>query len=296
MCLPSKGRHAGLPLLGQVNMIDIDNVLILTQKELRDARRNRWLLLYAAAFAVLSLALAWLALAGMGNYGLAGFGRTGASLINLILMIVPLMGLTLGALSLAGERERGTLVYLLAQPISKVELLLGKFIGLSLALLAALGLGFGLTGLLIAISAGGTDIRAYLTLVGLTFLLAVASLSLGFLISAAVQKSATAVGIALFLWLLLVFFGDLGVMGTAVVLRLKVNELFALALTNPLQLFKIAAILNIRENLELLGPAGVYAMRTYGQALLPFLVGLLLLWVIVPLTLAQQIFKRRGVL
>lgn len=277
-------------------MIDIDNVLILMQKELRDARKNRWLLLYAAAFAVLSLALAWLALAGMGSYGLAGFGRTGASLINLILMIVPLMGLTLGALSLAGEREKGTLVYLLAQPISKVELLLGKFIGLSLALLAALGLGFGLTGLLIAANAGGTDVRAYLTLVGLTFVLAVASLSLGFLISAAVQQSATAVGIALFLWLLLVFLGDLGVMGTAVVLHLKVNELFALALTNPLQLFKIAAILNIRDNLELLGPAGLYAMRTYGQALLPFLIGILLLWVFIPLLFAQQIFKRRGVL
>ncbi len=277
-------------------MIDIDNVLILTQKELRDARQNRWLLLYAAAFAVLSLALAWLALAGMGNYGLAGFGRTGATLINLILMIVPLMGLTLGALSLAGEREKGTLVYLLAQPISKAELLLGKFIGLSLALLAALALGFGLTGLLIALSAGGTDARAYLVLVGLTFVLAAVSLSLGFLISAAVQHSATAVGIALFLWLLLVFLGDLGVMGTAVVLRLKVSELFALALANPLQLFKIAAILNIRDNLELLGPAGVYAMRTYGQTLLPFLVGFLLLWALVPLLLAQQIFRRRGVL
>lgn len=277
-------------------MIDIDNVLILTQKEIRDARRNRWFLLYAISFAGLSIALAWLALAGMGNYGLAGFGRTGASLINLILLIVPLMGLTLGALSLSSEREKGTLIYLMAQPISKGELLLGKFIGLSLALLAALGLGFGLTGLLIAFNAGGTDARAYLTLVGLTFLLAVASLSLGFLISAAVQRSATAVGIALFLWLLLVFFGDLGVMGTAVVLRLNVNELFALTLSNPLQVFKIAAIWNIRNNLELLGPAGIYAMRTYGDMLLWFLVVLLLGWIIIPLFFTQQIFKRRGIL
>lgn len=277
-------------------MIDIDNVLILTQKEIKDARRNRWFLLYALAFAGLAIALAWLALAGMGNYGLAGFGRTGASLINLILLIVPLMGLTLGALSLASEREKGTLIYLLAQPISKAELLLGKFIGLALALLAALGLGFGLTGLLIAANSGGTDVRAYLTLVGLTFLLAVASLSLGFLISAAVQRSATAVGIALFLWLLLVFFGDLGVMGTAVVLRLSVNELFALALSNPLQIFKIAAIWNIQNNLELLGPAGVYAMRSYGSNLLWLLIALLLVWTIVPLAITQQLFKRRGIL
>ncbi len=277
-------------------MIDIDNVLILTQKEIKDARRNRWFLLYALAFAGLAIALAWLALAGMGNYGLAGFGRTGASLINLILLIVPLMGLTLGALSLASEREKGTLIYLMAQPISKAELLLGKFIGLSLSLLAALGLGFGLTGLLIAANAGGTDVRAYLTLVGLTFLLAMASLSLGFLISAAVQRSATAVGIALFLWLILVFFGDLGVMGTAVVLRLSVNELFTLALSNPLQIFKIAAIWNIQNNLELLGPAGVYAMRTYGSNLLWLLIALLLAWTIVPLAITQQLFKRRGIL
>jgi len=277
-------------------MIDIDNILILTQKEIKDARRNRWFLLYALAFAGLSIALAWLSLAGMGNYGLAGFGRTGASLINLILLIVPLMGLTLGALSLAGEREKGTLIYLLAQPVSKTELLLGKFIGLALALLAALGLGFGLTGLLIAFNAGGTDVRAYLTLVGLTFLLAIASLSLGFLISAAVQRSATAVGIALFLWLVLVFFGDLGVMGTAVVLRLHVQELFTLALSNPLQIFKIAAIWNIQNNLELLGPAGVYAMRTYGDKLLWLLITLLLVWTLVPLLMTQQLFKRRGIL
>jgi Cu-processing system permease protein len=113
--------------------MDFGNILILAQKELRDARKNRWFLLYAIAFTGLSLALAWVSLSGAGNYGLAGFGRTSASLINLILLIVPLMGLTLGALSLAGEREQGSLLYLLAQPINQVELLLGKFIGLSLA-------------------------------------------------------------------------------------------------------------------------------------------------------------------
>ena len=84
-------------------MIDFGNILILAQKELRDAQRNRWFGLYTIAFAGLSLALAWLALSGTGNYGLAGFGRTSASLINMVLMIVPLMGLTLGALSLGGR-------------------------------------------------------------------------------------------------------------------------------------------------------------------------------------------------
>lgn len=158
-------------------MIDLATVFILAQKELRDARRNRWFLLYAVAFAGLSLGLAALALSGAGNYGLAGFGRTSASLINLILLIVPLMGLTLGALSLAGEREKGTLLYLLAQPITQVELLLGKFIGLALALMAAIALGFGLTGLLIGVNGGGAQVTTYLGLLLLTCLLVLVSLS-----------------------------------------------------------------------------------------------------------------------
>jgi Cu-processing system permease protein len=206
------------------------------------------------------------------------------------------MGLTLGALSLAGEREKGTLIYLMAQPLNQLELLLGKFTGLALALVAALGLGFGLTGLLIAINGGGPQIRTYVILLLLSCLLAVASLSVGFLLSAAVKRSATAVGLALFLWLLLVFFGDLGLMGTAVVLQFTADQLFAVALANPLQLFKLASILNLRQNLEVLGPAGVYAFRTYGSRLLPLLVVLLSLWAIIPFLLATQIFKRKGVL
>ncbi len=277
-------------------MVDFETVMTLTQKEVRDARRNRWFLLYAVAFTGLSLALAWLAMSGAGNYGLAGYGRTSASLINLVLLIVPLMGLTLGAMSLAGERESGTLLYLLAQPISQGELLLGKFVGLALALIAALGLGFGLTAVLLAVSGGGADVMTYLTLLVLACLLAVASLSIGFLISAAVQRGSTAVGVALFVWLLLVFFGDLGLMGTSIALRLDVNQLLALALTNPLQLFKIAAVLNLRQNLEVLGPVGIYAYRTYGSQLMPLLVGLLALWGIVPAALAAFVLKKRGVM
>jgi len=276
--------------------MDFENVLILIQKELRDALRNRWFLLYAVAFAALSLALAWLSVSGAGSYGVAGFGRTTAGLINLVLLIVPLMGLTLGAMSLAGEREKGTLVYLLAQPISAAELLLGKFIGLALALTAALVIGFGLTGLMMVVSGSGGDFIIFATLMALAILLAVASLSVGFLISAAVRRAATAVGLALFLWLVLVYFGDLGLMGTAMVVQMDVGQLLTLALVNPLQVFKIAAVLNLRDNLEVLGPAGIYAFRTYGGALWPLLVGLLLAWAVVPLALSLRVFRGRGVL
>ncbi len=277
-------------------MADLANILVLAQKEVRDAFRNRWFLLYVAAFAGLALALAQLALSGLGSYGMAGFGRTGASLVNLVLLIVPLMGLTLGALSLAGEREQGTLLYVLAQPVTQFEVLMGKYLGLALALLAALVLGFGLSGLLIAWQGGTAQVDVYLALVGLAFALALVTLSLGFLISAAARKSATAIGVSLFLWLMLVFFGDLGLMGTSMVLRLGNNELFTLALLNPLQVFKMAAILAIRSNLEVLGPAGVYAVRTYDERLMSLLLIILLAWVFLPLFFSHLVFRRKGAL
>ena len=276
--------------------MDVGNVLILAQKELKDARRNRWFILYTLAFTGLALALAWLALSGIGNQGLAGFGRTSASLINLVLLIVPLMGLTLGALSLAGERERGTMLYMLTQPISQAELLMGKFVGLALSILVALVIGFGLSGLLIAWQGGTTQAAQFLELVLLAFGLALVSLSIGFLISATTGKSATAIGVALFLWLVLVFFGDLGLMGTAIVLRIDIDQLFTMALLNPLQIFKMAAILAIRSNLEVLGPAGTYALRTYGSQLMTFLLAILAVWVILPLAGTYLVFRKRGVL
>jgi len=277
-------------------MLDFNNVLTITQKELQDARRNRWYLIYVIVFAGLSLALAWLGMTGLGDYGLAGFGRTAASIINIVLLIVPLMGLTLGAISLAGERERSTLLYLLAQPVTQLEVLLGKYLGLAIALFSALVLGFGISGILIAVQGGSAEINLYLLMVLLAFMLALVSLSIGFLISSLVRKGSTAISIALFIWLLLLIFGDLGIMGTSIVLKLGVGQLFTLTLLNPMQIFKIAAILNIRGSLEVLGPAGIYALRTYGNQLMPGLIAVLLAWTLVPMTFAFYAFRRSGAL
>ena len=85
-------------------------------------------------------------------------------------------------------------------------------------------------------------------------------------------------------------------MGTALVMRLNVDQLFTLTLLNPLQLFKIAAIMVIRSNLEVLGPAGIYALRTYGTNLMPLLLTLLAAWTILPLTGTYLVFQKRGAL
>ncbi len=277
-------------------MIDLDTVLTLARKELRDALRNRWFLLYTAALAALALAFSGLGASGGGDVALAGFGRTTASLVNLVMLIVPLMGLTLGSLALAAERERGSLLYLLSQPVTPLELFLGKFSGLAAALLASLLLGFGASGALIALRTGATDVLSYLSLAALTFLLGLISLALGLLVSTGARRTSSAVGLAVFLWLGLVFLGDLGLMGTAVVLRLDVDALLALSLLNPLSVFKVEAILSSRGSLEVLGPAGLYATRTYGGSLQPLLLAILAGWVLVPLAGGYGLFKQRGAL
>jgi len=266
---------------------------IIAQKELRDSLRNRWLWLYTGAFAGLALALSSVGMAGAGYGGFAGFGRTAASLINAVLLFVPLIGLSVGAGTVAHERERGTLTYLLAQPVTRVEVIVGKYVGAALAMGVALGLGFGVAG--VALAARGTaNPGVYLRLVGLSLLLAMASLSLGVLISTLSKRAAMATGAAMVVWLALVFLGDLALMGAVLTLRLNVQVLWGLTLLNPLQVFKVASIYGLQSSLETLGPAGLYAVRTLGAWLMPMLIGGLLIWIAAPLIATAVIFVRRG--
>ncbi len=274
-------------------MIDFANIRALTGKELRDALRNRWFIIFTIAFAGLALALASMTQPGGLRQSVMSYSRTTASLINLVLLFVPLIGLTLGSANLSGDRETGALVYLLAQPVSRVEVLLGKFLGLAGALLATLAVGFGLAGVMLALQGSINDAGGYLLAVGLAYLLALAMLSLGFLMSTLAHKTTAALGGALFLWLLLVFIGDLGIMGTAITMQLPIEAVFLIAVLNPLQMFKIASILTIQANLEVLGPAGLYAADQFGGLLLPLLLAGLLAWILLPLLGAAAVFTHQ---
>jgi Cu-processing system permease protein len=274
-------------------MIDFTNIRTITGKELRDALRNRWFIIFTIAFAGLALALSALIQPGGTQLRMMSYSRTAASLINLVLLFVPLIGLTLGSANLTGDRETGALVYLLAQPVSRVEVLLGKYLGMAGALLATLTLGFGVAGVVLALQGSIQDAGSYLLTVLLAYLLALAMLSLGFLMSTIAQKTTSALGGALFLWLFLVFIGDLGIMGTAMATQMPIQTVFFIAVLNPLQMFKIASILTIQANLEVLGPAGLYATDQFGGLLLPLLLLGLVIWIILPLLGAIIVFSRQ---
>jgi Cu-processing system permease protein len=275
-------------------MIDLANIRTIAIKELRDALRNRWFVMFTIAFTGLALALSALSQPSGSQLQLASYNKTAASLINLVLLFVPLIGLTLGASGLASDRETGALAYLLAQPVNHIEVLLGKYIGMASALLASLALGFGLAGIAMTLQGQTSDPGGYLMTVTLACLLALAMLSVGFLIAVLVKKTSTALTSGLFTWLLLVFVGDLGIMGAAIVTRISIQNVFWLATINPLQMFKMAAILTIQANLEVLGPVGMYATDQYGTALLPMLLVGLFLWITVPLVVALLVFGQHS--
>ena len=119
-------------------MIQPRQVLTLAFKEFRDRLRNRWVLAVALVFAVFSLVITYAGGAQQGAVGLRSLEFTVTSLVSLVIYLVPLIALLLGFDAIVGERERGSLDLLLAYPITRSELLLGKYLGLALALALAM--------------------------------------------------------------------------------------------------------------------------------------------------------------
>lgn len=263
-------------------------------RELKDAIGTRWFTLYTLAFAALGLGVSFVSAAGSGGAGLSGFGRTSAGLINLVLLVVPLMALSAGAASIASDRERGMLAYLLAQPVSPIELLLGKFVGLAIALLACILLGLGLCAMVVGFKGGALNALSIAWLAGLSLLLALGMLGTGMLISVVTRRASVATGTAVFIWLALVFGTDLALMAGTLTFRLRIEELFALSLINPLQVFKMWSLHAIDSTLDVLGPAALYAVEEHGESL-HVIFGLCLgAWIVAPLTLACVLFSRKG--
>jgi Cu-processing system permease protein len=269
--------------------------MALAAKDLRSGVRNRWFLLYAVVFIVLSVGFSMLAMGGSTLAGQPGFGRTAAGMLNLMLLMVPLIGLTIGAQSIVNERQDRSLDYLMAQPISTREIFAGKYLGAAASLALLLLLGFGVAGVVMAVRGAATGLSDFLVLVSLTMLLGLAMLSAGYLISSWSPQTAAALGIALTLWLVLVVVGDLGLMSSAIVMDLNPSTLLTLTLINPLDVYKLLGVDLLQSSLDVLGPAGTYANNQLGGTLTPLLAGLLLLWIVIPLPAGYWLFRRKDV-
>jgi Cu-processing system permease protein len=263
----------------------------LIVKELRDAITSRWLIGYAAVLGLLGLAAAATGLESASGLAIQAFGRTTATIMNLCLMLAPLVAVLMGAASIAGERERGTLEHLLAQPLSRTAILLAKHIGLLASLTAATIAGFVPAGVLIAREAGPALLGHYLLFPAIATVAGAAMLGVGMFVSVSSRSAAQAQGAAVFAWFVFVLLYDLVLMGSLALGGLPIQLLSAALVANPIDAARVLGVLALEPDLYLLGPAGAYlASRLSRGGAATVLVAALAIWAVAPVFLAAVRF------
>jgi Cu-processing system permease protein len=270
-------------------------VLVIGWHEFLINRRNRWVVSFAALFAGVTLSIAYFGMVTSGYAGFQDFTRTAASLVNVGGFLVPLFALVLGVFSFVTHPEY--LELLVTQPVSRSRVLLGRYLGLSLTVLGAAALGFGLPGVMIAVSAGTEGAQRYLAVIGYLSLLAVAFTGIALLVTLLARRRQIALGIALGVW---IFFElAYGVIMLASTLYLPAGVLKTTLLVgllgNPVDLARVLSLLQVGGP-HLFGPAGATLIKLTGSAAVATAAGLLglLLWVVVPLLVAVKLFKRQN--
>lgn len=264
----------------------------LIEKELRDALRNRWLTGYAVLLGVLGLAATATGLDSVTGLGLQSFGRTTATLTNLCLLLAPLVAVLMGAASVAGERDRGTLEHLLAQPLSRSQLLAGKHAALLLALTLATFAGFLPAGLVVATAGDPGMLAHYLLFPMLAMLAAGALAGVGLVISVTSPSGVQAQGTAVVVWCAMALLYDLILIGWLAASGLPAGALAASLIANPIDAARVLAVLSLEPDLYMLGPAGAYltaALTPAGAA--SVLIASIACWIVAPVGLALRLFS-----
>jgi len=272
-------------------------ILIILGKELRDGLRNRWVLAVTLLLAALALALGFLGSAPTGNVKVDPLTVTVVSLSSLSIFLVPLIALLLAYDSLVGEVERGTMMLLLSYPVKRWQVLAGKFLGHLVILAVATTLGFGFAGVTLQLAHDGIELAAwgpFVLLIGASVLLGACFLAIGYLLRALVRERATAAGLAIGVWLLLVVIFDMALLGVLVADQGRVltpSALNAVLMFNPTDVYRLLNLTG-HENVAMF--AGVAGLAE--QVELPFAVLLLaqLAWVALPFTLAVAVFQRKS--
>jgi Cu-processing system permease protein len=269
-------------------------LLIFAGKEFSDGLRNKWVAGATLILAALAFALTLLGSTPTGVLGVKPLAVTVVSLSSLTIFLIPLIALLLGYDAIVGEAERGCLLLILTYPVSRLEIVLGKFLGHAGILSFATIVGYGAAGIAAAWLRGGDaeSWRAFIWLLLSTIMLGLAFLALAYLISVIVKERSTAAGIAVGVWLFFVLVYDLALMGSLVASQgqMGVNVFAGLLLLNPAdvyRLFNLTAFENVRM---LSGMAGLSSTVRFSPLIL---LVVLAAWSAIPLAIAIGVFKRR---
>ncbi|HJS46466.1 MAG TPA: ABC transporter permease subunit [Gemmatimonadales bacterium] len=251
--------------------------------EVRNLLRSRWVIGYGLLFAALTDAL----------FRFGGSGdRVVVSLLNMVLLAVPLVSAVFGTLYLYGAREFVEL--LLAQPVGRKSLFAGLYAGLVLPLAGAFLLG---TGIPFVLHAGpGALVRGAAPLLLATgTLLTLAFGALAFVVALRFEDRARGLGAALLTWFAAtVLYDGLVLLATALFSRWPLERpLLALMALNPVDLGRVLVLLQV-DAAALLGYTGAVFRRALGgPGGTAAALAALLLWVAGPLALGWRGFRRK---
>lgn len=241
---------------------------LCVRQELTLAVRSKFLVIFAVVFAVLALLVASSGYVLTGGMGLQDFARTSASLVELVLLVVPLAALVIGATALTPEGGGAELLY--SQPVARRTILLGKLTGLFLALVSAEAVGFGLSGLVLFARTGEGGMTSFLGVISSAVVLTAVFLSGAAAITAGgtSRRRSRSLATALVVWFASVVLFDVAVLGIASWLPSGTASrlLIVSAIANPVDAVRTATLMAV-EGTTAFGAASLAFLRLTGGAL-----------------------------
>jgi Cu-processing system permease protein len=251
--------------------------------QLRNVLRSRWILGYV------------LLLLGMTSL-LLRFGGTGErailSLLNVVLLLLPLVSVVFGTLYVYNARE--FIEMLLAQPVGRGALYVGLFGGLAVPLCAAFLIGVG--GPLVLQGGGTPGYTAQLiTLLGCGVLLTLVYTAFALCVAVLVEDRAWGLGLALVVWLLttMVYDGFVLLVATTFAAYPLEGPLLVLSFLNPVDLARILLLMQLDVS-ALMGYTGAVYERFFAAGVGSVLAAaMLLVCALVPLGFGYRWFKRK---
>ncbi|HET9426089.1 MAG TPA: ABC transporter permease subunit [Gemmatimonadaceae bacterium] len=248
----------------------------------RDLVRSRWLLAYAAFF-------------GIATWALLRFSDTEQkallSLVNVVLFVVPLASIVFGSMYLYGAREFVEL--LLAQPVPRLRLFCGLFLGLTIPLAGAVA--GGLAAPLLLHGASGESVRLAAILITLSIALSGAFTGLAAVITYRIEDRVRGLATALGVWLLLaVVYDGLTLMAATQFADYPIERPMLVAMiANPIDLARLLLLFQF-DVAALLGYTGAVFQRFFEGALgLAIAAGALVFWTTVPAIAGARLFHRK---
>ena len=239
--------------------------LWLTAKlDIVESLRARWFLIYSLVFGGIVALLFAFGLTESRVLGFIGLSRLLVTYIQLAMAILPIFVLVTTVRSVAGDREAGVFEYLLSLPVGLAAWFWGKFLGryvtIFLPVFVAM-LGAVLWALIKGIEVPWGMFVYYAALLAA---MAWCFLGIGMLISTLARSTDVAQGTAFMVWLLMLVFLDLILLGVLIQGQVSPETVIGIALANPLQVFRTAALALFDPQLIVLGPSAYVILDTFG--------------------------------